>query len=72
MSATRPGVARVPARRGTSQHGRGLLGTLAWGHVMVLLDKVDDASTRDWYANQADAHGWSRNVLLNQIMSRAA
>jgi len=47
-------------------------GRLPWGHVMVLLDKVDDALTRDWYANQADAHGWSRNVLLNQIMSRAA
>ena len=46
-------------------------GRLPWGHVMVLLDKVEDASTRDWYANQADAHGWSRNVLLNQIMSRA-
>lgn len=46
-------------------------GRLPWGHVMVLLDKVDDASTRDWYASQADTHGWSRNVLLNHIMSRA-
>ena len=46
-------------------------GRLPWGHVMVLLDKVEDPRTRDWYAAAADAHGWSRNILLNQIMSRA-
>jgi predicted nuclease of restriction endonuclease-like (RecB) superfamily len=43
---------------------------LAWGHVTVLLDKLDDAETRDWYAAQAVEHGWSRNVLLNQIKNQ--
>lgn len=43
---------------------------LPWGHIMVLLDKITDRSQRDWYAAAAAEHGWSRNVLLNQIMSR--
>ena len=43
---------------------------LPWGHIRVLLDKVDDQVERDWYATQAAEHGWSRNVLLNQIMNR--
>jgi len=43
---------------------------LPWGHVMVLLDKLDDQAERDWYATAAAEHGWSRNVLLNQIMNR--
>jgi len=43
---------------------------LPWGHIMVLLDKVDDRAERDWYAAAAAEHGWSRNVLLNQIMNR--
>ena len=43
---------------------------LPWGHVTVLLDKLDDRAERDWYAAAAAEHGWSRNVLLNQIMNR--
>ena len=43
---------------------------LPWGHITVLLDKLDDQAQRDWYASAAAEHGWSRNVLLNQIMSR--
>ena len=38
-----------------------------WGHVMLLLDRVQDASHRIWYAQEALNHGWSRAVLLNQI-----
>lgn len=36
----------------------------------MLLDKPDDGERRGWYAEQAVDHGWSRNVLLNQIMSQ--
>nr|WP_307858782.1 DUF1016 N-terminal domain-containing protein [Curtobacterium flaccumfaciens] len=36
---------------------------LPWGHITVLLDRLDDRELRDWYAAQAAAHGWSRNVL---------
>ena len=42
---------------------------LPWGHIRVLLDKVDHQGTRDWYAAAAVEHGWSENVLLNQIMA---
>jgi predicted nuclease of restriction endonuclease-like (RecB) superfamily len=45
-------------------------GKLAWGHIMVLLDKLDNVETRDWYATEAVQSGWSRNVLLNQIKNR--
>ncbi|MGJ3510143.1 PDDEXK nuclease domain-containing protein [Enemella sp. A6] len=45
-------------------------GQLPWGHIMVLLDKTTDQPERDWYAAAAAEHGWSRNVLLNQIMNR--
>lgn len=45
-------------------------GKLPWGHVMVLLDRLDDRDVRDWYAAAAVEHGWSRNVLLNQIKGR--
>ena len=50
--------------------GQQAVGQLPWGHVTVLLDKLDDRTARDWYAEKAAAHGWSRNVLLNQIMNR--
>ena len=29
-----------------------------WGHNMLLLDKVEDATKRLWYAQQALAGGW--------------
>lgn len=43
---------------------------LPWGHIMVLLDKVPNQETRDWYAAAAVENGWSRNVLLNMIMNK--
>jgi len=45
-------------------------GLLPWGHIMLLLDKLESQGDRDWYAAQAAEHGWSRNVLANQIMNR--
>ena len=42
---------------------------LPWRHITVLLDRLDDAGVREWYAVQAVEHGWSRNVLEHQIMS---
>ena len=46
------------------------VGRLPWGHVTVLLDKLDTQPERNFYATAAAEHGWSRNVLLNQIMNR--
>lgn len=47
-----------------------VVGQLPWGHVRVLLDNVEDAATRDWYAAATAEHGWSRAVLLNQIKNQ--
>lgn len=49
--------------------GQQPVGQLPWGHITVLLDKLDNLSDRDWYAATAAEHGWSRNVLHNQINS---
>ena len=46
------------------------VGRLPWGHITVLLDKLDDRAERNWYAAEADKHGWSRKVLLNQIINQ--
>jgi predicted nuclease of restriction endonuclease-like (RecB) superfamily len=40
---------------------------LPWGHVTVLLDKLDDRAGREFYAERAAAYGWSRAVLTNHI-----
>jgi predicted nuclease of restriction endonuclease-like (RecB) superfamily len=44
-----------------------VVGQLPWGHNVRLLDSVKDAQERRWYAEQAIAHAWSRNVLAMQI-----
>lgn len=46
------------------------VGQLPSGHITVLLDRLDDQALREWYAQQGVAHGWSRNVLLTQVMSQ--
>ncbi|NQX04470.1 DUF1016 domain-containing protein [Rathayibacter sp. VKM Ac-2856] len=43
---------------------------LPWGHVTVLLDRLDERDARDWYAATAVERAWSRNMLANQIMNR--
>lgn len=47
------------------------VGQLPWGHIITLLDKLNDASSRDWYASAAVEYGWSRNVLSNMIMNES-
>ena len=46
------------------------VGQLAWGHVIELLDKLDDQDLRDWYAAKDAHHGWTRPVLAHQITTR--
>jgi predicted nuclease of restriction endonuclease-like (RecB) superfamily len=43
---------------------------LPWGHVIELLDKLDDQVLRDWYAAKDAHHGWNRPVLQHQITTR--
>lgn len=45
-------------------------GQLPWGHITVLLDKLETHDHRIWYAAAAVRHGWSRNVLMNMIMNK--
>ncbi len=45
------------------------VGRLPWGHVTVLLDKLDGSVARDWYGARAVENGWSRAVLAHQITS---
>lgn len=46
---------------------RGVLSKLPWGHNVRLLDALDQPQKRLWYAQQAIAHGWSRNMLLEHL-----
>jgi predicted nuclease of restriction endonuclease-like (RecB) superfamily len=43
---------------------------LPWFHVVVLLTKVPEPATREWYAARAIAEGWSRPVLEAHIKSQ--
>lgn len=43
---------------------------LPWGHNVVLLDRLSDQESRDWYAARAVENNWSRSVLEMQIESR--
>ena len=44
-----------------------VLARLPWYHQLALLDKLQTADERRWYAQQAIENGWSRNVLVMQI-----
>ncbi|MDE1161193.1 MAG: PDDEXK nuclease domain-containing protein [Acidobacteriaceae bacterium] len=46
-----------------------LVAKLPWGHQTVLLDKVKDPATREWYLRANLEHGWSRAILTHQIES---
>lgn len=43
---------------------------LPWGHVAVLLDRLDDQGERNWYARRAVDQGWSRALLRHNIMGQ--
>ncbi len=43
---------------------------IPWGHIVVLLDKFEDGSVRNWYIQKVMEHGWSRNVLIHQIETK--
>ncbi|SAL32443.1 hypothetical protein AWB70_02139 [Caballeronia cordobensis] len=45
---------------------------LPWFHLCTLLDKVKNPDDRNWYADKALEHGWSRQVLVMQIETAAS
>lgn len=56
-------------RSASSPIVQGPLAQIPWYHHLALLDKLDSADKRLWYAAQAVEHGWSRNILAMQIDS---
>jgi predicted nuclease of restriction endonuclease-like (RecB) superfamily len=46
-----------------------LLIRLTWYHHTTLLDKVKDPETRRFYIHQAAGNGWSRDMMVHQIVS---
>ena len=40
---------------------------IPWKHNCVLLDRVKDAATREFYIRKTVEHGWSRSVLIHQL-----
>lgn len=50
--------------------GQQAVGQLPWGHITVLLDKLDSRQARDWYAAKAVQNGWSRAVLEHHVLTR--
>jgi predicted nuclease of restriction endonuclease-like (RecB) superfamily len=43
---------------------------LPWGHHMVLLDRLKEGPSREWYLRASIEHGWSRNVLTHHISTQ--
>ncbi len=48
---------------------QGALAQLSWWHQIALLEKLDDAHVRLWYADKAGELGWTRDVLVGEIES---
>jgi predicted nuclease of restriction endonuclease-like (RecB) superfamily len=44
---------------------------IPWSHHLLLLNKLSDVPERVWYMRACAHFGWSRNVLLNQILADA-
>jgi len=43
---------------------------IPWFHNCVILDRIKDTPTREWYIRSTVEHGWSRSVLTMQLDSR--
>ena len=48
-----------------------LIQSIPWGHHGVLIAKVKNLATRQWYMQAAMENGWSRNILVMQIETAA-
>lgn len=45
--------------------------SIPWGHHLALIEKIKDIKTRQWYMQSIIDFGWSRNVLVMQIETKA-
>jgi predicted nuclease of restriction endonuclease-like (RecB) superfamily len=46
-----------------------VLAQITWHHNVAILEKLATAEDRTWYAKATIQHGWSRNVLVHQIVA---
>ena len=46
-----------------------VLAQITWYHNIALIEKLQTAEDREWYARATVQHGWSRNILVHQIES---
>ncbi len=44
-----------------------LVAQIPWAHNVLLMQRVKDANTREWYMRQTVSHGWTRNLLAMAI-----
>lgn len=47
-----------------------LAAQIPWFHNCLILNKIQDKSTREWYISKTIENGWSRNILAIQIETR--
>jgi predicted nuclease of restriction endonuclease-like (RecB) superfamily len=70
-SISRRSTATQKVQQPAAQITDSILWSVPWIHHVVLMAKIKDLPTRLWYMRQTIASGWSRNVLLTMIRSKA-
>jgi len=50
--------------------GQQVADQLPWFHIVLLITKLNDPMQREWYAQQAVQHGWSRATLSLHIKNQ--
>ena len=40
---------------------------IPWGHIIVLIDRLKDKRSLEWYIGKSAENGWSRSVLVHQL-----
>lgn len=50
---------------------RQLVAEIPWGHNLLILSRIKDMEEREYYLRMTAELGWSRNVLMHQIISEA-
>jgi predicted nuclease of restriction endonuclease-like (RecB) superfamily len=54
-----------------AQAVRELITTIPWGHLVLLMGRLDDPCIQLFYLRSVARFGWTRSVLLNQLKSGA-
>ena len=57
-------------RRPEGRIGQQAAAQLPWFHLVALLTRLDDPTTREWYAIKTVQQGWSRSTLEAHIKGR--